>query len=472
MAEAEERHKVKRRIVVGVLATMALATLDQTIVSPALPAIGAEFGHAGYVSWVVAAYLTTATAATPLYGKIADARGRKPALYAALAIFLLGAALSAAAPSLPLLVAARAVQGAGGGGLIALAQTVIADVVAPKERGRYVAYISAVWLASSVAGPALGGVFVEHAHWKLIFLIHLPLGLVAGAVCARALSELPERRRPRALDLVGAALAVGATVALMLALTWSARGAAAWPEAPAALVVGAGLAGLFAAHLRRAAEPLIPLRLLGVKVARSGASAMFFGFAGYLGLSTVAPFFLMTVGGLTASQAGLALMALLLGGVAGASTAGRVMGRIAHYKRLAMAGMVVAALAAALLAARAASAGAAETMAVLFVIGAGAGAQNPIALISVQNAVAAEDLGMATALTSFVRSLGGAFGAAAMGGMLTQGASGPVQTSGFTAAFALAAVCFVAAAACMLTMEQKPLRERSSFDEARDGKAD
>jgi MFS family permease len=468
MTGAGERDRAKRRIVVGALATMALATLDQTIVAPALPAIGAELGHAGYVSWVVAAYLTTATAATPLYGKIADTRGRKPALYAALAIFILGATLSAAASSLPLLVAARAVQGVGGGGLIALAQTVIADVVAPKERGRYVAYISAVWLASSVAGPALGGVFVEHLHWKLIFLIHLPLGLVAGVICMRALADLPDARRPRALDLTGAALAIAATVALMLALTWAARRAEAWPEAPAAFLIGVALTALLAAHLRRAAEPLIPLGLFGVQVARWGAAAMFFGFGGYLGLSTIAPFHLSTVGGLSLSQAGLALMALLIGGVAGASSAGRMMGRVVHYKRLAITGMVVAALAAAALAARAASAGAGETMILLFAIGAGAGAQNPVVLVSVQNAVAAADLGMATALTSFVRSLGGAFGAAAMGGMLTHGASGPIEPGGFSAAFALAAFCFVAAGFCLLMMEQKPLRERSAFDEARD----
>lgn len=461
-----ERDRVKRRIVIGVLATMALATLDQTSVAPALPAIGAELGDAGYVSWVIAAYLTTATAATPLYGKIADARGRKGALFAALGIFIAGALMAAAAPNLPLLIAARAVQGAGGGGLIALAQTVIADVVAPRERGRYVGYISAVWLASSVAGPALGGLFVQHLNWKLIFLMHLPLGLVAGLVCARALAALPDRRTPRAVDLVGAALVVGATVALMLALTWAARGVEAWPEAPAALIIGLVLAGLLAAHLRQTAEPLIPLRLLAEPVARAGAGAMFFGFGGYLGLSTVAPFYLMNVCGLTAGQAGLALMALLVGAVTGANSAGRLMGRMAHYARLALAGLALATLAAATLAARTGAAGTPETMALLFAIGAGAGAQNPIALVSIQNAVAAEDLGVATALTAFVRSLGGAFGAAAMGAMLTHGATGPIEPAGFVAAFALAGLCFVAAGVCLLAMEQRPLRERSAFDEA------
>ncbi|MBL8588233.1 MAG: MFS transporter, partial [Methylobacteriaceae bacterium] len=354
---APDSDRLKRRIVIGVLSAMALATLDQTIVAPALPSIGAEFGGSAYLPWVIAAYLVTSTAVTPLYGKIADARGRKPALFAAIAIFLVGALASAAAQSLPMLIAGRAVQGLGGGGLIALAQTVIADVVSPRERGRYVGYISAVWAGSSVLGPTLGGLLAEYAHWKLIFLLNLPLALLAFALSARALRSLPDRREPRPIDIAGAALVIGATALVLMALTWAGRAETSRTLAPAAFVGGLLLAAVLRAHLRRAADPLIPLRLFANPVVRSGAGCIFFGFGGYLGLSVIVPFYLVSVAGVSATQAGMALMAMLVGAVIGANTAGRTMARLSAYRRIGAFGMGLAVCATAALAARAPDAG-------------------------------------------------------------------------------------------------------------------
>jgi MFS family permease len=172
-------------IVLGAMVVLMLAALDQTIVSPALPTIGAALGDVEYLSWVVSAYFLTSTAVTPLYGKLADLRGRRPTLYAAVAIFTLGSALCAVAPTMTLLVIGRAVQGLGGGGLISLVQTVIGDVVPPRERGRYMGWISLVWATASVSGPVVGGVFAQHLHWSLIFWINLPVAAEIGRASCR-----------------------------------------------------------------------------------------------------------------------------------------------------------------------------------------------------------------------------------------------------------------------------------------------
>ncbi|RUW16753.1 MFS transporter, partial [Mesorhizobium sp. M1E.F.Ca.ET.041.01.1.1] len=177
MSESE-----KNAIIGGVLLPMLLAALDQTIVAPALPTIGRALGHAEYLPWIVTGYLLTATAMAPLYGKISDVYGRRPVIYAAVLIFLLGSLVSALAPNMLVLVIGRAIQGAGGGGLFALTQTVIGDLVPPRERARYAAWIAGTWAVASVAGPLLGGTFAEHLHWSLIFWINLPLGFLAMAI--------------------------------------------------------------------------------------------------------------------------------------------------------------------------------------------------------------------------------------------------------------------------------------------------
>ena len=201
-------HRDIKTIVGGIILAMLLGALDQTIVATAMPTIGRELGDEDQVSWVASIYLLTATAVTPLYGKLSDIHGRRIVLLAAIIIFTLGSIVCALAPTMFILIVARAAQGMGGGGLISLAQTIIADIIAPKERGRYQIYIASVFMMASVLGPVLGGFFTEHLHWSLIFWINLPLGFAAYLMTSAALKKLPRHDRPHHLDILGAVLMV------------------------------------------------------------------------------------------------------------------------------------------------------------------------------------------------------------------------------------------------------------------------
>src|SRR3569832_1713515 len=203
MSESE-----KNAIIGGVLLSMLLAALDQTIVAPALPTIARALGHAEYLPWIVTGYLLTATAMAPLYGKISDVYGRRPVIYASILVFLLGSLVSALAPNMLVLVIGRAIQGAGGGGLFALAQTVIGDLVPPRERARYAAWIAGTWAVASVAGPLLGGVKTKHLHWSLIFFFILPFGFLAMAIINIPLMKLPVAAKNHRIDCLGAVLLV------------------------------------------------------------------------------------------------------------------------------------------------------------------------------------------------------------------------------------------------------------------------
>ncbi len=277
----------RRMIVIGALISMMLAALDSTIVSPALPTIGAALGQTEWLPWVVSAYFLTGTAVTPLYGKLADIKGRRPVLFSAVGIFILGSIVCAMAPTMPILVIGRAIQGLGGGGLIALAQTIIGDVVPPKERSRYMVYISGVWAFASLAGPVVGGFFAQHLSWALIFWINLPLGAVALALSERTLRKLPRVHRDHRLDVTGAVLIVAATVALLLALTWGGT-ALPWGSPEILALIGGSLL-LFVAfgwHLTRIEEPLIPPRVLKDPVIATATGSIFFSSIAFVGLSS------------------------------------------------------------------------------------------------------------------------------------------------------------------------------------------
>ena len=242
---------------------MFLGALDQTIVAPALPTIGRALHDVDQLPWVVTAYLLSSTAVTPLYGKLSDIHGRRAMMLVSIGMFVLGSIACALAPTMLTLILARGLQGIGGGGLISLAQTIIGDIVAPKERARYQAYFAAVFVASSVAGPMLGGVFAQHLHWSMIFWINLPLGLVALKMTDSTLRRLPRHERPHRLDLMGAALIVLATIAFLLALSWGGI-RYPWGSLPVLglLAVAAGLTVLFGLRLATADEPFLPLTVL------------------------------------------------------------------------------------------------------------------------------------------------------------------------------------------------------------------
>jgi EmrB/QacA subfamily drug resistance transporter len=468
-----------RVVLAGTLLAMFLAALDQTIIATALPTIGRDLGGAEHLTWVVTVYLLTATAVTPLYGKFSDSHGRRITLLVAIAVFIVGSAACALAPGMIALIVARGVQGLGGGGLIALGQTIAADMMTPRERARYQVYFASMFMTASLLGPVLGGFFAEHFHWSLIFWINLPLGALALVISANALRRLPRFERPHRPDLLGAILLVAATVASLLFLSWGGT-RFPWLSLPIGglLVLSLGLWTLFALRLRRAAEPLIPPGVLHNPVVRMGTLAACFGMGTYIGLTIFLPVYFETVRGFSATDSGLALLPLMGGTVVGATLSGRVLIHVRHYKRLPIAGLLMASIAIAILAIEARSLAMPVVEVLLALVSIGLGTLLPVSTLSIQNAVAPHELGTATAVANFFRSLGGAlivavFGAILLGatglggeGMLAENlASGAARNgvdleNAFRLVFAAASLGFLTAWSFLWRMEEKPLTGR------------
>jgi EmrB/QacA subfamily drug resistance transporter len=470
-----------RQIILGILLAMMLSALDQTIVATALPTIGDELHDLEHLQWVVTAYLLAATAVTPLYGKLADIYGRRRMLLIAISTFVVGSLACALAPSMIVLIAARFVQGLGGGGLIALAQTIVADVVAPRERMRYQAYFASVFVTSSVLGPVIGGFFAQDLHWSFIFWINLPLGAGALAMVYGVLKRLPRHERPHKLDVIGALLMAFAATTLLLALSWGGS-TYPWisPQVVGLLVATVIAWSLFAGRLLTAAEPFVPLAVMFNPVVGTGTAANFFVVGTMVGLSIFVPIYFEAIVGLTASQSGLALIALMGGTVTGAQIAGRIMAWTEHYKRGPLAGLAVAVIATAILAWRAGALPLWQIEVLLAVAGIGMGTIFPVTTVAIQNAVEAHQLGTATATFNFFRSLGSAilvavFGTIFIGGLGVGGQAigsleslvataakngtpiGPV----FTMIFGAASITLALGLACFLAMEERTLKGRA-----------
>ncbi|TPN52445.1 MFS transporter [Mesorhizobium sp. B1-1-9] len=460
----------KNAIIAGVLLSMLLAALDQTIVAPAMPTIGHALGHAQYLPWIVTGYLLTATAMAPLYGKISDVYGRRPTVYAAILIFLLGSVVSAMAPNMFVLVVGRAIQGAGGGGLFTLTQTVIGDLVPPRERARYAAWISGTWAVASIAGPLLGGTFAEHLHWSLIFWINIPLGLLAMAIINNPLKKLPIAAKHHRIDGLGALLLVAATALLLLALNW---GGSEYPwlsgEIIGLLAASAVFWAAFSLRLLRAAEPLISLEVLSNPIVRAGTLSMFLLQAANIGLAVYLPVYLQSIVGLSVSESGLAMLGLLLGTVAGATFSGRTIPRFVHYKRIAMVGVLFSLICLGLLALVAGHASLLVVEVLTVCIGLGSGTTFPVATVSVQNAVDRAHLGVATGVLTFLRSLGSALGVAMLGAVAlgyglplagegTLAVGQVISAEPFVMIFLVAAATLFLALITLASMPEKPLR--------------
>ena len=253
-----------RTILVSLMLTMFLAALDQTIVATALPTIGRQFQDVSNLSWVITAYLLASTAVAPVFGTLSDIYGRRAMIIAALSLFIAGSILCAVAPNMPVLILARGLQGLGGGGIMPVVQTVISDVVTPRERGQYQAYFSGVWVAAGIGGPVLGGVFAEHLHWSMIFWINVPLSLGALALLLPKMGKIPVFHRKRKLDWLGGVLLMASAVVFMLVLTWGGN-RYLWLSPAIMAMIGASivLALGFVWHARRAEEPFLPLALMG-----------------------------------------------------------------------------------------------------------------------------------------------------------------------------------------------------------------
>jgi EmrB/QacA subfamily drug resistance transporter len=462
----------RRDIIVGVLLAMFLAALDQTIVAPALPTIGSSLGNAEYLSWIVTAYLLTATAVTPLYGKLADIKGRRPVIVGAIAIFVAGSIISALARSMLMLIIGRAIQGIGGGGLGALAMTVIGDVVAPRERGQYQGYISGMWGIASLAGPIVGGFLAHKLHWSMIFWINLPLAGLAIAVLNNPLKKLPPVRNQHRLDLLGASLVILATTSLMLMLTWGgSRYAWMSPQILGLAAVSVAFWVVFGLRIRHCDEPILPTEVLKNPVVATAATSNFFSMGVNLGLGVYIPLYLQGVRHLDPSSAGLSLVPLMASMVCGAAFSGWMTARLKHYKRVALIGVTTASLSLFALAAWANVLPYLWLEAVLMVSGAGIGTSFPLAIICVQNAVDPAHLGVATGAVTFLRSLGGAMGVSILGAVFlgygfaqkaeaAKGFSdlGPQAGAAFGAIFLTAGIGLVIADLFLVLMEEKPLR--------------
>ncbi len=440
----------------GIALAMLMAAMDQTIVATALPTIADGFGGA-HMSWVVTAYLLATTATAPIYGRLSDLYGRRRMLQIAVAVFALGSLLCGLAQSMAQLVAFRAVQGLGGGGLMALAFTVIGDMVPPRERGRYQGYISGIFAVASTAGPLLGGLLTEFASWRWIFLINLPLAAAAAAMSQRGLRRLSAGHAEARFDLPGALLLMAAITALMLAV--SRIGAApGWWRAPGLHLAGAAavvLGTAFVLWQRRAAEPVLPLRLARSAVMRVAMAIVVLStmvlFAGVVFL----PLYLQRVGGVGVSVSGAMMLPLMLGATAGSLVGGRLVSRTGRYKALPVAGLAVAT--AVLAAFGLAMPGGAPLLALMAVLGAALGQVMPVVTVAVQNAVERRDLGAATAVIGFFRSLGAALGVAAFGALLAGHAPADYGDA-FRTMFAAAAGLALAGASVALLLEERPLR--------------
>jgi EmrB/QacA subfamily drug resistance transporter len=406
-------------VLVGVMAGMLLFALDQGIVGTALPRIVSELGGLDRLSWVVTAYLLTSTASTPLWGKISDLYGRRLIFQVAIVIFLLGSALSGLSQDMGQLIAFRALQGVGGGGLFAIALSIIGDVIPPRERGRYQGYFGAVFGVSSVAGPLLGGWLTDGPGWRWIFYINLPVGLAALVVTSMVL-KMPVIRRRHRIDYLGAATIVGAVTCLLLYLDW--RGNQyGWTEAGALALLGGSvlLTAAFILIERRAVEPIIPMRLFRNPVFSVGNGFAFLAGIAMFGTIIFLPVYLQAVKGMSPTQSGLALLPAIVGIFSTSITSGQLITRTGRYKRYPVIGAVVMTVALLGLSRLGVDTPFWQVAVYEYLFGAGLGFTMQTIVTAVQNSVDHRDMGAATSSTTFFRQMGGSIGAAVFGAVLS-----------------------------------------------------
>jgi EmrB/QacA subfamily drug resistance transporter len=411
-----------RRVLVvasGLMLVMLLASLDQTIVSTALPTIVGDLGGLAHISWVVTAYLLAITAVTPLYGKLGDLYGRKVVLQGALVVFLIGSALCGLAQGMTELIVFRAIQGLGGGGLMVSAQAAIGDVVAPNQRGRYSGLFGAVFGVSSVAGPLIGGFLTTHVSWRAIFYVNLPLGVLAFAVLAVTLPSVGERRRHR-IDYAGTLLLAASLSALILATSLGGN-TYAWgsPEIVAmGIVCVLALVALVFVE-QRAAEPILPPSLFGNRVFVVCAAVSFVvGFA-LFGALTYLPLFQQVVRGLSPTASGLQLIPVMGGLLISSIISGQIISRTGRYKVWPILGTAIAALGMWLLSSLDATTSTGAAALHMLVLGLGLGMVMQVLILAVQNSVSYEQLGVATSGATLFRSIGGSLGTAVLGAIFT-----------------------------------------------------
>ncbi|RDU99508.1 MDR family MFS transporter [Trinickia dinghuensis] len=405
----------------ALLLVMLLAALDQTIVSTALPTIVGELGGLDQLSWVVTAYLLSSTIVVPLYGKFGDLFGRKIVLQIAIAIFLVGSALCGLAENMPQLIALRALQGLGGGGLLVVTMAAIGDVVPPAERGRYQGIIGGVFGLATVVGPLLGGFLVEHLSWRWIFYINLPLGAVALAVVGAVFkprTALVEHR----IDYMGAAFLASALTCIILftseggtVMPWSS--AELWLTLALGIVCGCG----FVYEERLAAEPIIPLELFRQRTFVLCSLIGFIIGVSMFGAVTFLPLYLQVAKGSTPSEAGMQMMPMMGGLLAMSALSGQLISRIGKYRMFPIVGTFLVGVAMTLLATVQLSTPLRVMYAYLGLLGCGIGLVMQVLVLAVQNTVEFKHMGVATSGATLFRSIGGSVGVAVFGALFSHG---------------------------------------------------
>jgi EmrB/QacA subfamily drug resistance transporter len=415
----EPRVKLDRRILIvfpGLMLAMMLAALDSTIVATSLPTIVTDLGGLTHISWVATAYLLTSCVSTPIYGKLGDQFGRKRLFQFAIVLFLIGSALCGMAHTMTELVIFRGIQGIGAGGLMVNSQAVIGDLVAPADRGRYQGFMQSVFAFATVAGPLVGGVLTQDASWRWVFYVNLPIGAVALVVIALVL-KLPPRTGPKPrVDWSGAALLTVGVAALIL-LTSSGGEGFDWlsPQAVLLVVVAIGTLVAFVFVERRAPEPLFPLRLFRNPVIRISGPLIFVVGFGMLGITTFMPLYQQIVDGVSPTLSGLRLAPLMLAMMVTSVVVGQTIARIGRYRIFPRIGAALLIVGTVLLSLLGLHTSYAFQLLALAVVGVSLGMINPVMVLATQNAVEAGDIGIATSVNTFGRTVGSSFGVAVFG---------------------------------------------------------
>lgn len=443
----EGEHQSVGLIIAAVALVLFISSLGQTIVSTALPTIVGELGGAEHLSWLVTAFLLASTVVAPIYGKLGDLYGRKIVLQAAIVIFLAGSIIAGLANSMLLLIIARAVQGLGGGGLMVVAMTVIADVVAPRDRGRIQGVFGGVFGISTVLGPLIGGFTVEHFSWHWIFFFNIPLGVIALAIIGMAFKQKPQRVQHR-IDYLGAALLTGALSAVVL---FTSLGGAtfAWDSLTIIGLIVASVvltAGFIAVELR-AAEPILPMDLFFNNAFSVTSAIGFVSGTAMFGAITFMPLYLQVVQGISPTQSGLQLLPMMLGLIGMSTLAGQVMSRTGSYKPLMIVGTIILTVGMVLLATLDLVTPAWQVSLYMFIAGAGLGPLTSVSVTAVQNAVERRHLGVATAANTMFRQIGGSIGVSLFGSIFASGLAsqlGAVMAEGGSARSTVSAAAIAA----------------------------
>jgi EmrB/QacA subfamily drug resistance transporter len=406
-------------IYAALMLAILIAALDQTIVSTALPTIVGDLGGLNRLSWVITAYILATTVSTPLWGKLGDQYGRKGLFQAAIVLFLIGSALCGLAQNMNELIAFRALQGLGGGGLIVLTQAIVGDVVPPRERGRYQGAFGAVFGVASVAGPLLGGFFVDNLGWRWVFYINLPIGVIALAVIAAVLPARSSRQKHR-IDYLGTLLLGGAATCVVFLTSW---GGTTYPWDSGVIIgLGVGAVALAAAwwwSAHHAAEPVLPPRLFRNRVFSVSAAISFAAGFAMFGALAFLPLYLQVVRGVSATISGVYLLPMVLGLLATSVTSGQLISKTGRYKVFPVVGTALMAVALFLLSRLSETTPTAIMWLYFLVLGLGLGLILQVLVIVAQNSADYADLGAATSGVTFFRSIGGSFGVSIFGSIFS-----------------------------------------------------